>query len=48
MRTLLFPIALLLLAPAPVLAQPAPAPAPVAGAAFEADRADILAMAGTY
>ncbi|WP_342249504.1 DUF6607 family protein [Sphingomonas sp. OTU376] len=44
---LLLPIALSLLAPMPALAQTTGA-APVAKPAFEADRADILAMAGTY
>ena len=42
----ILPIALSLLAPVPALAQSASAPA--ARSAFEADRADILAMAGTY
>ena len=39
--------AALLLAPMPALAQAA-APVPAARSAFEADRADILAMAGTF
>lgn len=46
MKRLIFATALLL-APAPLLAQGA-APATAAKSAFEADRADILAMAGNY
>ena len=46
MNSLRFAAALALLAPLPVLAQAAPAAAPAS--AFDADRADILGMAGNY
>jgi hypothetical protein len=46
MKSLRFAAALALLAPLPAFAQAAPATAPAS--AFEADRADILGMAGNY